>query len=430
MLFDNLQRAIGWLLAVVLCALSATALGVEVSHRSGEVLIFPTTYADERFNSLINIRNESDRGLVARAVFRDGQNGDPLLSFDLFLAPFDTWVAATIINDAGAAVLGVFDHSCTTADINDDGQINIGNQNQTWLEVYALGTLSQQDTATLTDSAACPDSVEGGTMIEAISSAPLSGDSQLIDVAGAIAFSTTPSALGNFELLERNSEARLDSLGIPDLGSGQSTMAKVSRSEFTFDSGRDAVSAALLASSVTTSFARDPALNGRTDLLLTFPTRHLYQVTDGNGEPPFFNNTDSDSVAQQLAAAGANRDGERFETTDDETTPDSPSGQQPAVTESQLSVNFATPIVEFSANAAPHPVPTDDSVVPSGSYTLLMGEFSFFSSDGVLVAGLPAIPISISAVRNNTLDFGEGPVEANYGWLNQVTLGLPAIFRI
>lgn len=428
MIKANVRQAAAYL--VLLFAVSMPSAAVEVTDGPGDVLIFPTTYTDARFSSLITIRNEAEQGLVVRVVARDGRDGQELTSFNLFLAPFDTWAAATTYGVNETAFIATNDITCTDADLQPDlvaaaAAISIDARDQTWLEAYTLGTLSEADTAALTNAPNCPDTFDGATVVQTPRFPVLSGDAQLIDVLGALAFSTAPKALKNFNLFEGS--APISDFASLDLAGGQSLTTPIGDDELVFGESRDAVTAALMIESLALPFARDPAIGGRTDLLLTFPTRHLYD----QGQAPFADNLEPSSPGQGLSAVGADRDGERYEPLTGDITPPPPTPLRrgPQVTESQLNIHFTTPIVEFSAMSEAIPLPAPPSTVESGTYWLSLSEFNLLSADGAVIPGLPAIPVSLSAVRNGTIDFGQGRIEANYGWLNRITVTAPTILR-
>src|SRR5437879_4918159 len=94
------------------------AVNVSADGR-GQVLLYPyyTTRTDNAGNAFATLLSVVNANAVAKAVrvrFLEGRNSREVLSFNLFLSPFDVWTAA-VLPDAstGGARVGTVDQSCT-----------------------------------------------------------------------------------------------------------------------------------------------------------------------------------------------------------------------------------------------------------------------------------------------------------------------------
>jgi hypothetical protein len=116
------------LATVVATALGATfpARAVSIAPRGGgQVLLFPYYNVERGLQTLVSVANSTDRGKALRIRFAEGRNGRDVLSFNIYLAPHDSWTAALFAErDAyGATQLITLDRTCTMPRIVDNASL-------------------------------------------------------------------------------------------------------------------------------------------------------------------------------------------------------------------------------------------------------------------------------------------------------------------
>jgi len=419
------------------------------SNNEGEILIFPLLYAESGQASLIRVQNLSDQAMAAKAVVRHGIDGQILNSFNLYLASNDSWSAAFFDTTGSGENFGLVTRDSSCIDAAFDGVIADGTpiipigSGQAWLELFAMGALSDEAIAPLTIDPKtredlCDTSINPDELNLLPLSNPLSGNLQMIDVLKGFSFSIPVTALNDFGLSSQSS-----TLGnqIPSLADAEPAQAVIANTTFDFATGLDAVNAALSASELKTPYSVERFVDGRTDLILTFPTRHL---SEDSASGPFIVNTDPDHAesGQQLFAESISPQGERFGLLDTEfvskCTPPPPPLTKfgPVVSQSQLSIwvngggspTFELADTEPATVVSPlistcGPFLTDNLGFDQGLYRLIFSAFETRALDGTRFGGLPVIPLSISTATNGTLLGNNGnDVLSSYGWLNQVQI--------
>ena len=96
-----------------LIALLSLALAMQVGHvtasmriaDSGEVLLFPYYAAGEGYNTYVSITNTTGMVKGARVAIREGMRGNEVLSWHIYLAPYEQMGFAIFQNSDGGAVL-------------------------------------------------------------------------------------------------------------------------------------------------------------------------------------------------------------------------------------------------------------------------------------------------------------------------------------
>ncbi len=108
-------------IAIAALLACATANAVRLSlDDSGQVLLFPLFLTGGSFQTIFEIRNQSDLGKALRLVVKDPVNARPTLSLNIYLAPGDSWSSALFSPDpdqpvrtATAVLAKSEDASCT-----------------------------------------------------------------------------------------------------------------------------------------------------------------------------------------------------------------------------------------------------------------------------------------------------------------------------
>lgn len=116
-LFHLSSAAVG--LSVGLASAIVGAVNVSTDG-TGEALIYPYYTVRNGQSTLISVTNNHERGKALKVAFREGRNGVNALSFNLFLAPNDTWTAAIVRSNDGALLVSN-DTSCTNPRIPSGG---------------------------------------------------------------------------------------------------------------------------------------------------------------------------------------------------------------------------------------------------------------------------------------------------------------------
>jgi hypothetical protein len=80
---------------------------------SGQALILPYYTVNGGNSTLLSLRNSTDAVKAVRIRFREGRNGAPVLDFNIYLAPHDTWTGAVVGDAEGPARISRSDKTCT-----------------------------------------------------------------------------------------------------------------------------------------------------------------------------------------------------------------------------------------------------------------------------------------------------------------------------
>lgn len=104
---------------------SAQAVNLDINGR-GQVLLYPYYTVNKYQQTLLSVTNTSSVAQAAKVRIREGYNGREVLTFNIFLSPFDSWSATVFalrdagIKSDGAAIL-TRDTSCTSPLFSEDG---------------------------------------------------------------------------------------------------------------------------------------------------------------------------------------------------------------------------------------------------------------------------------------------------------------------
>jgi hypothetical protein len=78
----------------------------------GSVLVYPYYTVNGGNVTLISVVNTTDLGKAVKVRFLEAYNSREVLDFNLYMSPFDVWVAAVAPSGTGAQLL-TNDNSCT-----------------------------------------------------------------------------------------------------------------------------------------------------------------------------------------------------------------------------------------------------------------------------------------------------------------------------
>jgi hypothetical protein len=308
----------------------STAQAVSVSATGlGSVLLYPyyTVKGDTNpFNTLISIVNTTASTKVVKVRFREGKASAEVLDFNLFLSPYDVWVAGLSPDAAGGVRLATPDKSCTIPKIPSTGVVfrntayrndvladsSLARLREGYLEVIEMASFyddsptAQNAKHDETGTPNCAGVTDTGALSDATTPfGGLTGTAQLVSPGSGLNAATDPTVLVNFrddEFYVKQDQPPNN--GKPDLGYadpwsitptdfGETIWARWDTNPLTTDlfgntiwkGGANAVSAALMKNAIINEFVLAAVTNSATDWVVTFPTKHLYVDAAGAAKP-------------------------------------------------------------------------------------------------------------------------------------------------
>ena len=312
----------------LLLAIASQTHAVQISQQgSGDVLIYPHYTVNNDLNTLYSVVNTTSDTKAIRINFREGDIGLTVLSFNVYLDAYDVWTGAlvpgtsTIADHSGepTAVHITGDTSCAPFLIKAGQELlpfvidlDLDPENQSMqrsteghLEIIEMATftgptVARADHGVVGVPASCAaiqgdwaDNSNYNAADEAEPTGGLYGSASIINVAEGIAFSYDAVAMQNFWQGAGIHTAPGDEL--PDLNSAtpQSTvlLPNGTLAEATWEQGFQAVSEVLTHGQVFNEFALDTLVNGKSEWVLNFPTKH-HHTTGAEAVAPFVSTWD------------------------------------------------------------------------------------------------------------------------------------------
>ena len=299
-----------------------TAQAVQVNPKGlGEVLIYPYYTVNNDLNTLYSIVNTTDQPKAIKVRFLEGDIGRDVLIFNVYLAPYDVWTGAlvpttsTVAGHIGedSALHVTAEQSCAPFLVRsgqeflpflvdlDSGNNDMQRSRHGYMEVLEMGVVTGEaaqavvhgefgltdDCDLLEDDWADNGEWDFDSLDEP--SGGLMGSATLVNVAEGLAMSYDAIALQNFWQgagihTDPGSESPNLSDASPEsrvlLGNGD-----VADSEWS--NGYEAVSAVLMNQSVMNEYAFDQIVDGKTEWVLTFPTKRYHTTSGFPVAPPF-----------------------------------------------------------------------------------------------------------------------------------------------
>ncbi len=420
---------------------------------TGEVLIYPYWTVNATpggsYDTLVSIVNTTDRVKAVKVRFLEYKNSWEVLDFNLYLSPFDVWVAAVgDFDNDGIAEIRTPDTSCTAPQMVGDVefrpfaiQVEEGNAAATndrlregHIEAIEMGELvddgpgntpatwathgAGQDCAALEDWANDPTRWSSTVLPPA---GGLFGGASLINVQEGTDYAYNAIALDAWSNTPQHHEpgSTLPSLNDGDPishvfadANGDGTPEVVESLWFT-GGGIDAVSAVFLHQAIMNEYALDPAILGDTDWVVTFPTKRFY-VNQNPPRAPFTSVYDPNNGACEDVAL---RLWDREEQT---VTP--PRGFSPPPPVQRDALCWETNVITFdvqggaigdvlgSASTLHVATPFEDGWM---RLTFSNPDQQVTSDDGVVYHGLPAVGFQVQRFTNGNV----GGLLSNYGGL-------------
>ncbi|MFC3194536.1 hypothetical protein ACFODZ_09835 [Marinicella sediminis] len=309
-----------------------TALMLAWSHPStavqlnpnglGEVLIFPYYTVNNGLNTLYSVVNTTDQPKAIKISFHEADVGLDVLTYQVYLSSYDVWSAALVpyvssipghVNEPSAIHVSA-DTSCAPF-LNKAGQeflpyvidedLNPANRSlararEGYFLAIEMATLTG-DAAGFVDHgpigvpancAAIQNTWNVGEWLLDPWAAPgggLTGSAFLVNVGEGLSLSYDALALQNF--WAQAGDLTEPGLLTPDLNSG-STESRVLLSDGTlaiseWANGYEAVSAVLMKAELVNEYSRDAIIDGKTDWVVSFPTKSFHVNQVGEAVAPF-----------------------------------------------------------------------------------------------------------------------------------------------
>lgn len=326
--------AMGALVAANASAVNVSTTGI------GDVLMFPYYTVNNGYNTNINITNTSGDTVAFKIRFRESENSRDARDFNVILSPYDVWNGSVVKNEEGYARLVTADTSCTVGKLTplegtnqsyvdftnfdfvdgslknaDGGSAALTRTNEGHVEVIAMGrinhtvetdpsyvalpTIDPKLAATAAAQFAynakhvdgtprnC-DAVRAAFGVDQDSATALKtivdlragfipagnvlkGSVSFLNVNAGKAITSEPTVLANFNEGTTSSDSLVVLPGsqAPGLHDTSST------------NGLADVNAVISRNAIINQYSVNPAVNGQTDWVVTFPTKH-YHVDERN----------------------------------------------------------------------------------------------------------------------------------------------------
>lgn len=324
------MRFIPLILFLMAVVLPADSYGMTLNPRgSGQVLLYPYYTVNKNQQTLLSVTNTTGSGKAIAVRIREGYNGRAVLSFTVFLAPYDFWSGAIFaLSDVGIAGTGagivVTDASCTLPSFSGvTTKLPDGRAYQPFSSVGYTG--ANADTGPTDDARTREGTIEmfemaeiTGDSLRAInhqnglnacsSLAPrpsdadltvpkggLVGAASIVNVAEGTLYSTQAYAIDGFFSAVSYSDSGSPSPNLSDASVHANGFVPADiplngsyvRLNYPPAQSIDAVSALLMANRVYGNWEATPSLGAQTDWVISLPTKRFYVDTAINGPSTF-----------------------------------------------------------------------------------------------------------------------------------------------
>jgi hypothetical protein len=340
-------------IAAALVATAPGAGAVHLDPRGiGQALVFPYYTVNSGNQTLISVVNQTDAGKAIGVRFREGRNARETRQFNLYLAPFDTWTASVFSrsdSDAtGSANLVTADASCTVPAIrtsshlpmvgnhryvpfsnfhytgtdNDAGPNGLERSREGYFELIEMGEVTNAARGSLAaitrGSSGSPANclqIEQAwldpTLVgqvgywfadSSVDIAPprggLFGSAAIVDALAGTMMTYTASAIDGFsDVAHHTQPGNEDALALHHVRTNATSAAAHTfaggaavTSVYPTERAIDAVSALFAQDAIFNEFVTHPALGGRSEWVVTLPTKYAYTdeaIVGATPLPPF-----------------------------------------------------------------------------------------------------------------------------------------------
>jgi hypothetical protein len=410
----------------------------------GQALIYPyytvRSVDGDAYNSLLSVVNSTASAKGVKVRFLEGKNSREVLDFNLYLSAFDVWTAAVVPNNEGGASVMTSDVSCTTPPIPAGGQpfvnflltdaagASLDRTTEGYVEIIEMGdivagTVSETGVThrhgvnNVPTCAGLSDAVISSNTV--LGSGGLFGGMTLINVGQGTDFSVDAVALESFFADPFRPGALWAQPGSiePTLAAASPATATVyvggTAQTFPFPLGIDAVSAAIMHSTVMNEIVLDDGTLSGTDWVVTMPTKRFY-VGPTSATPPFQRNFVSSGSCDDIGISVWDRE---------ERTGAQPQNFSPPQTVPGTRLCWEANIITWNASnvlgSANSVNINADQIVPGYQNGWARIDFTADAAgpiaahqlqalDGSTFFGLPAVGFAVQTFDNNTRTNGAG----------------------
>lgn len=416
----NKSLSISPLLGFLLFLGMGTAQAVNLSPNGvGQVLIAPYYNVENGNETILSITNISDQAKAVRVAIREADNGQVVLSFNLYLSPFDMWSAKISDDGNNGAQVVTYDSSCavpaftfaqavgfdSAAYQNDGGDTSIARTREGFVEVIEMGNLTAggaEALAVLHDGSGNPANcslvvdnwapagkwdLNANDGIESPTSG-LKATASIINVGQGMEYELPITTLDNFSAVALHFSP--DS-SLPNLASAtaRSTLFINSNDDLPVYNdqwgtrGIDAVSAVLMKQQLLGDFSVNPAVETQTEWVLSFPTKYFY--TQNSPVAPFVSRfgIGGTPACEPVSAQSWDR-------------------EEQTGTGSLSSLCYAVNVVQFGSSDILKAIRTTTSFTPgiSNGWASIAFAQSMTASGGFTYQGLPVIGFAVKYAGN------------------------------
>lgn len=294
----------------------------------GQVLIYPYYTVRGGNGTLLSVVNTHDEGKAVKVRFLEGYNSREVLDFNLYLSPFDVWVAQVYDNGSGGAV-ATNDNSCTVPTFTqtlaggikaqpftnlgytqggygstlgvDSGPTGLDRTREGYVEMIEMGVVTdatKKSLTAITHIASVPKSCAqvngawspGGywagnpTIDMTVPTGGLFGAGSVINVSeGTIAAYDADAVDGFSSIVQHTSPGDITpnvaAANWPTAANATSYVAVAGTlitSTYAIVNAVDAVSSVFTADNVYNEYVTDPLVGASSEWVVTFPTKRFY----------------------------------------------------------------------------------------------------------------------------------------------------------